>query len=124
MHLYFTCLLLDGRWKANIQAGFSAGWSAKPEKTVPIAKSILEIRQALNVSHSIYSASIFVDDQGEEEEHEERRKERQREIMWSKSKHGRELTKRINGIISGSCLKLPQYLLNRKNRRIYWRKVF
>jgi hypothetical protein len=38
----------------------------------------------LNVSHSIYSASIFVDDQGEEEEHEERRKERQREIMWSK----------------------------------------
>jgi len=40
--------MTDG--KANIQAGFSAGWSAKPEKTVPIAKSILEIRQALNVS--------------------------------------------------------------------------
>ena len=35
---------------ADNQAGFSAGWSAKPEKTVPIAKSILEIRQALNVS--------------------------------------------------------------------------
>jgi len=35
---------------ANIQAGFSAGWSARPEKSVPIAKSILEIRQALNVS--------------------------------------------------------------------------
>jgi ribosomal protein S12 methylthiotransferase accessory factor YcaO len=75
---------------ADIQAGFSAGWSAKPEKTVPIAKSILEIRQALNVSHSIYSASIFLDEQREEEKHEERRKERQREIMWSKRKQERK----------------------------------
>jgi hypothetical protein len=43
-------LPLDDRSQADTQAGFSAGWSAKPEKTVPIAKSILEIRQALNVS--------------------------------------------------------------------------
>jgi len=47
--IFFLPLPLDDR-RANIQAGFSAGWSAKPEKTVPIAKSILEIRQALNVS--------------------------------------------------------------------------
>lgn len=43
---------------ADIQAGFSAGWSAKPEKTVPIAKSILEIRQALNVSHYLFCLHI------------------------------------------------------------------
>jgi hypothetical protein len=107
--------------KANIQAGFSAGWSAKPEKTVPIAKSILEIRQALNVSPlSTISATNVQDQRGEDEA---RGKKRQGEIMWSKSKHRRELTKRINAITSGSCLKLPQYLLNLKNRRICWRKV-
>jgi hypothetical protein len=66
--------------KANIQAGFSAGWSAKPEKTVPIAKSILEIRQALNVSHYLFWLYISRRTR-EEKEHEERRKERQREIM-------------------------------------------
>jgi hypothetical protein len=43
--------------EANTQAGFSAGWSAKPEKTVPIATSILAIRQALNVSHSFLERS-------------------------------------------------------------------
>jgi len=48
-----TILFLDDtnrERETDLQAGFSAGWSAKPEKTVPIATGILEIRQALNVS--------------------------------------------------------------------------
>jgi len=47
-----------------------------------------------------------------------------KEEETKKKKKEKKLTSRINGTTSDSCLKHLQYLLNLKNRRICWRKVF